>query len=313
MLKPALASANEAKASFDDIYVKSDPRDYFSVLGSLDYAIPDLANPIIRQTLAHWRDETGRSPTVLDVGSSYGVNAALLRYPLSFDMLRRRYTQREVMALPSEDVLALDRRYFQAWPRIAAHRFVVLDASQPAIDYALSVGLADAGLAADFEAAAPNDEARRALADVDVVITTGAVGYVGVKTFDAILSAARRPPWVISFVLRMFDYKPIARRLGAAGLATEKLGSAAFVQRRFRDAEEAQGVLDVIRQRGLDPTGLEAEGMLFAELFVSRPPEAIETMPLEEMVTVASGRNLNLGPRLMHLRRSGCSEIVAAR
>jgi hypothetical protein len=53
--------------------------------------------------------------------------------------------------------------------------------------------------------------------------------------------------------------------------------------------------------------------MHYAELFVSRPPEEVERAPLDAMVTVADGRNLNMGPRLMHLRRGERSEIVSAR
>jgi hypothetical protein len=312
MSKPITDAPNEAKASFDDIYTRNDPRDYFSVLGSLDYAIPDIASPIIRQTLAQWRNSHGRPATVLDVGSSYGVNAALLRYPLTVDMLRARYSRREIMALPSEDILNLDRRFYQSWPRIAEERIKVLDASQPAVDYALSVGLADDGAAADFETNAPSSDEKKMLSDVDVVLSTGAIGYVTDKTYSTILQSARKP-WVISFVLRMFDYASIEARLSEAGLVTEKLESAAFLQRRFRDEDEARRVLAVIRGRGLDTTGLESEGMHYAELYVSRPPEEAERLPLQEMVTVADGRNLNMGPRLMHLRRGDRSEIVSAR
>ena len=308
-----ISETTSAKASFDEIYVKNDPRDYYSVLGSLDYAIPDIARPIIRQIINAWRAEAGRSSTVLDLGSSYGVNAALLRYPLTFDMLRRRYTRREMLALSSEDLRALDRRYFQSWPRTSAERVVVLDASRSAVDYAMSVGIADVGVAADFERDAPDADAAHTLSSVDIVMSTGCVGYVGVKTFDAILSAKPVAPWVISFVLRMYDYSEIEARLTASGLVTEKLASAAFLQRRFRDEDEAQQVLDVIRKRGLDPAGLEADGLMLAELYVSRPPETVEKTSLEQLVTITSGRNLSIGPRYVQFRRDGRSEIMSAR
>ncbi|MEZ5994503.1 MAG: hypothetical protein R3C25_01980 [Hyphomonadaceae bacterium] len=64
---------NDAKASFDNLYSQEDPRSYFSVLGSLDYAIPDLAKPIFRQALAAFRRSRGRPATILDLGSSYGI------------------------------------------------------------------------------------------------------------------------------------------------------------------------------------------------------------------------------------------------
>ena len=83
---------NESKANFDHIYVAEDPRQYFRHLGQLDYIIPHLAQPVFGQ-LIRARAETQREPvTVLDLGSSYGVNGALMKYALHYDMLRERYT-----------------------------------------------------------------------------------------------------------------------------------------------------------------------------------------------------------------------------
>ncbi|MEZ5994502.1 MAG: hypothetical protein R3C25_01975 [Hyphomonadaceae bacterium] len=206
------------------------------------------------------------------------------------------------MALSSAQVRELDRNYYKSWPRIQDERIIAADVSQAAVDYAVEVGLADEGVVHDLEAGAPPAVARR-LSDVDMIISTGAVGYVTEKTFDTLLRAAGRTPWVISFCLRMFDYQPIADRLAKDGLVTEKLSSAAFVQRRFQDEEEASQVLDIVRGKGLDPTGLEAEGLLFAELFVSRPREDVDALPLDRLVRVASGRNLSFGPRLVQVRK----------
>lgn len=302
--------ANDAKASFDDIYVKPDPRAYYSVLGSLDYAIPELAKPIFRQLAGAWRKLHGRDPTILDLGSSYGINAALYRYPLTFDMLRRRYARRAMLALPSDEVRILDRNYFKAWPRIGAGRLVLADTSAPAIEYALAAGLADAGVTGSFEDRAPDGVDAEAVADVDIVVSTGCVGYVTETTFAHLVGAMRKPPWVVSFVLRMFDFAPVARVLNQWGLRTEKLETAAFVQRRFRDEEEAYAVLDVLDRRGIDAAGFEADGLYFAELFVSRPDGDIRAAPLAKCITVASGRNLNFGPRLVRVDRPGGSDIA---
>jgi hypothetical protein len=305
--------ANDAKASFDDIYTKPDPRDYYSVLGSLDYSIPDLAKPIFRQVATAWRRQTGKNASILDLGSSYGINAALFRYPLSFAMLRRRYARRAMLNLPSDQLQALDHNYFGAWPRAHEERLVVADLSAPAIEYALKAGLADAGIAGSLEEGAPDPEAQRTLADVDIVVSTGCIGYVTEKTFKTILGAARKPPWVVSFVLRMFDYTAVADTLARAGLKTEKLQSAALVQRRFGDEEEAAGVLEVLRKQGIDPTGLESDGLLCAELYLSRPEREAVATPLEEIVTVTSGRNISFGPRLLDVERNGRAALAPVR
>ncbi|MDX2238185.1 MAG: hypothetical protein NW203_11540 [Hyphomonadaceae bacterium] len=304
---------NAVKASFDDIYVSADPRAYYSTLGSLDYAIPDLARPIIRQIADAWRAQSGRSATILDIGASYGINAALMRYPLTFDMIRRRYARREMLSLATEDLQRLDRCYFQSWPRTRSERMIGLDSSQPALAYAEAVGLLDAGIAENFERAAPSAGACAMLEGVDIVVSTGAVGYVTQKTFAHIAAQPTRPPWIVSFVLRMVDYAPVTDRLARMGLMTEKLSSAAFLQRRFRDAAEAADVLDLLERRGVNAEGFEAEGLLFAELYVSRPPEAVAALPLDRMATIASGRNWMLGPRLLQLWRNGRKEIMSAR
>jgi hypothetical protein len=308
-----ILSANDVKASFDDLYSQEDPRDYFSVLGALDYSIPDLAKPIFRRLSAEFDARYGRPATILDLGSSYGINAALFRFPLSVDMLRRRYARREMMALSAAEVREYDRRYFQSWPRTQSEAIIALDVSKPAVDYARAVGLVDECIAFDFEAEAAPARVIQRLADVDMIISTGAVGYVTDKTFDALLQASGRRPWVASFCLRMFDYAPIAGHLESFGLVTEKLKSAAFVQRRFQDEDEARQVLGVLNERGIDPTGLESEGLLVAELFVSRPPELVAEKPLDEIVRVVSGRNLSLGPRLVQVQRGGRGLIAPLR
>ena len=303
---------NHAKASFDDIYSKDDPRDYYAVLGSLDYAIPDLASPILRQLASAWRERHGRPATLLDLGSSYGINAALFRYPLSFSTLRRRYGQRSMLKLPSAEVQSLDRNYFKAWPRTQPESIVVADISRPAVRYAVRSGLAEAGIDQSLENGIPSLGIAETLSEIDIVVSTGCVGYVTQNTFKSILKAARTQPWIVSFVLRMFDYTPIAAVLSRAGLKTEKLRSAAFVQRRFRDEDEAANVIEILEKQGIDPTGLESDGLLYAELFVSRPEAEVRAAPLDEVVTIANGRNLSFGARIMQVQ-PGSAELTAVR
>lgn len=282
---------NRSKAVFEDIYVQDDPRAYFSTLGALDYMIPDVAEPVVRQILAAWSETEGRDPTVLDVGCSYGINAAVNRYPLSVSDLRHRYSRREIMGLTSPETMSLDRAYYAGWPVIGRSRFLGLDVSAPAVRYASEVGLIDQGVVANLESEplAPDDA--RILGQADVILSTGAVGYVTEKTFAPLVDAAARPPWVISFVLRMFPFDALEAAFAERGMVTERLSGATFVQRRFRDAEEFEKTLAAVEARGLDTAGLEADGLLQAELFLSRPKADALRLPLNQVVTVASGRN----------------------
>lgn len=304
------ATLNASKANFDNIYEQPDPRGYFSVLGALDYMIPDVAQPIIRQILRAREKRSGRHPTVLDVGCSYGINAAVHRFPLTFRRLRLRYGNPDIAAVEPEDLAQLDRNYYGSWPHIGNARFIGLDVSAAAVRYAVSVGLLDAGVVANFESTSPQPEDRQSLRAADVVLSTGCVGYVSERTFAAILDSTERPPWVVSFVLRMFPYDKIAATLAEYGLVTEKLAGATFVQRRFRDLNEFSSCLTTLEKLGIDTSGLEAEGCFQAELFVSRPREDVEALPLGRMVTVVSGRSRTLGTRYVRVGRGANAQVL---
>jgi SAM-dependent methyltransferase len=292
---------NQAKAIFDDIYIQEDPRSYFSVLGDLDYMIPDVAEPVVRQILAAKASATGTKPVVLDVGCSYGINAAVHRFPLTFSGLRHRYARREMKAISSEELMKLDRHFYSAWPDASLARFVGLDVSAPAIRYATGAGLLEQGIVADLENNSLTKDDARIINNVDVIMSTGCIGYVTEKTFDKLLNATGKTPWIISFVLRMFPFDSLAATLAERGLVTERLTGVTFVQRRFRDAEEFENSLATLGKLGIDPTGLETEGLFHADLILSRPEADARAMPLDDIVTVASGRGRPIAPRYVHV------------
>jgi hypothetical protein len=63
-----------------------------------------------------------------------------------------------------------------------------------------------------------------------------------------------------------------------------------FPQRRFVSPEEQEHAVSLIRTRGLDPAGEEADGWYRANLFVSRPPAEIARRPLGAMLGFAARR-----------------------
>ena len=69
---------NEAKAEMGHFYDQEDPIAYFRELNKLGYVIPSRAKPIFQKLIT--KLQTAEDPTVnvLDIGCSYGVNAALL-------------------------------------------------------------------------------------------------------------------------------------------------------------------------------------------------------------------------------------------
>jgi hypothetical protein len=275
----------------------SDPRSYFSVLGSLDYMIPDVAAPVVRQLLEARARRHGGDNIVLDIGCSYGINAAIHRFPVNFAGLCQRYARREMMELGDEEMIGLDRHFYASWPDIGVGRFIGLDSSAAAIGYAGAVGLHEAGVAANLETDALSPADAATLAPANVLLSTGAVGYVTERTYAKVLDAVGATPWIISFVLRMFPYDAFAAAFAKRGLVTEKLSGSTFVQRRFRDEEEFERSLAGLKARGVDTSGFEAE------LFVSRPEADVAAMPLDDIVAVTSGRFGAFGARYVEVHR----------
>jgi SAM-dependent methyltransferase len=249
------------KASFDDVYTAPDPRPYFRTLRELDYLLPQLAKPYLAKLIA----EHG-AHTVLDVGCSYGVNAALYRCDTTMERLYDHYTGAEATALDRAGLIARDR----ALPHTRDVRFIGLDASSPALDYAHAAGFLDDAVHADLETGELTEPQRAVLAKAELVISTGCVGYVTDATIARIAEVGRPP--MAHFVLRMFSYEPIAQRLAAFGYDTVGV-EGVFRQRRFASADEREQILAAVRASGAEPHELETEGWLCAQLYLSRPTE----------------------------------------
>jgi SAM-dependent methyltransferase len=257
------------KASFDDIYDRPDPRAYYARMSDLDYRIPELAKPFFQQQIREFRASARVAvPTVLDIGCSYGVNAALLRFDTTIGELAEHYAVADI------DRAGLIRRDLA---RVAARaatdgvRFLGMDASRPALDYAREAGLLHDVVHADLESGEPTDEQRALLATADLVVSTGCIGYVTEKTLTRVATAhPRRRPWMAHFVLRMFDFAPIEAELAALGYRTEQ-APGLYEQRRFASPAEQAQVLNTLSVNGIDTTGREDRGWLYANLYVSRP------------------------------------------
>lgn len=265
------------KVSLDHLYVQDDPRAYFGALRELDYCIPQLAKPYFAKLVQDHREARrlgeGERPTVLDVGCSYGVNAALLGCDASIDELYERYGDADAAGLTRDALLARDRAFVRSRSPLDAPRFVGLDASAPALAYACEAGLLHDAVHADLEHDDPTAAERAVLGRADLVVSTGCLGYVTERTIRRVAEAATdRLPWMAHFVLRMFPYAPVAESLHELGYETVHV-EGMFRQRRFASAEEQALVLASLSSVGLDPDGLESDGWLYAQLHISLPTD----------------------------------------
>jgi hypothetical protein len=270
------------KIDLHAIYDRPDPRSYYQTLINLDYQIPAAGKPNFRVVIEARRQSRGRKRiTLLDVGSSYGVNAALLNHSVSLPDLFRLYSREKTKDLSRSQLVARDRKLFAEIRTDRELTVIGLDIAGEALDYAQEIGIIDAGLAANLELRPPPVEDRELLSEVDVVISTGAIGYVGVPTFSRILDCAEHSPWFALFALRMFPIDEIAAMLNSRGYVVYRQRGRTYRQRRFAGADEKQEVLARLAALRIDPAGLEAEGWYHAEFYFAWQQGEGAPLPVE--------------------------------
>lgn len=273
------------KIDLTNIYNRTDPRPYYSTLSRLNYIIPETAKPVFQQVVDAYRKAHDRDRVrLLDVGCSYGVNAAMLKGDLAMEQLYALYASDLAGHAERVELLERDQTLLEAAVKDPALEVVGLDASANAVRYAVEARLLDDGVAVDLESGRPTPAAAAVLDDADIVISTGCIGYVGESTFQHILEVnAPNKPWMVNFVLRMFPFSGIESVLDRFGYVTEKLEGETFLQRRFASSEEQEHVIDRLGDLGIDAEGLESEGWYHAEAFISFPAGDVS------VPTVASG------------------------
>ena len=276
---------NEVKENMDYIYNQPDPRAYFRELNKLDYEIPDNAKPIFQKLIGHLRQHRDDTIHVLDLGCSYGVNAAILKHDLSMEDLYEHWAQSKMVGATSEEVVAYDQKFYAGTDNSEDIEVTGLDQAENAIAFAVESGLLDTGLVANLETEPLTQLAEQTLAQVDLVTSTGCVGYMTEKSFDRILPAVSegQMPWIANFVLRLFPFDAIEESLDKWGYVTEKLEGETFFQRQFASDDEQDQVLGHLHDQGVDPSGKEAEGHFLAEFYLSRPKGEVIDLPITRL------------------------------
>ncbi|WP_448954929.1 hypothetical protein [Labrys neptuniae] len=255
------------KHDFSACYNQDWPHSYLKAHLALDYIIPDRAKPVFHATLDRYRAVRRKDHLkIIDVGCSYGINAALLRTDMTLDDLYAAYA---AIDGPLAGRRSAQHRAFFASREIGADiRIVGVDPSERAARYARAVGLVDAIVTTDLEASDLTDPEKRALAGADILISTGCVGYATERTFKRIYEAtANSHPWVATFVMHPYSYDGIARMLATYNLQTRETLVAR--QRRFSSDAEQQGLLDAMLDRGIDSRLERTTGYIYASFHLS--------------------------------------------
>ncbi|MFD0265474.1 hypothetical protein ACFVGY_02615 [Streptomyces sp. NPDC127106] len=256
-----------AMTSFDEVYTLPDPRGYFTRLRPYAYQTPAHAQPVFRALAAELRPDR---PAMLDLCCSYGINAALVNHDVTLDELYAHYTAPAAARLTTAALIARDRDFYAARRRPDAVPALGIDASGPAVEYAVAAGLLDEGHAEDLETAEPGERLRSSARGVGLITITGGTSFLTERTFGRLLTAVGQPVPVAAFVLRTHDYRAIAGCLESYGLIVER-AEGISPQRRFTDPEEQRRAVRAVTALGEDPAGKEAAGWFHTRLHLARP------------------------------------------
>ena len=203
---------------------------------------------------------------------------------MTMPQLYEHWGQEWLQDISPEEVVAYGRRFFGRREEAQDFEVIGLDRAERAVAFAEEIGLIDDGVVANLEEHPLPDAVIPGLADVDLMTSTG---YVTEKTFERLLPAVTKgghAPWMANFVLRLWPFEPIEETLSDWGYVTEKLQDRTFRQRRFVSDEEREQVLQGLRERGIDPSGKEAEGHLHTEFYLSRPADDIRQVSLNTLL-----------------------------
>lgn len=271
------------KTDFHGIYNQPDPRAYYAKLEPFSYQTPQNASTLVSSLIDASGCSHGSGRYVLDVCCSYGINSALQSRNLTYDDLTRHYAASK---LPPKEQAAADRLFFDAQIDSPVTDILGLDTATNAIQYAKTAGLIANGWDENLELGPPSDTLQRALKHVGLVICTGGYSYVTDATFERIVSYVQDPRrlWIMVSALRTFSFDSTAKILEKYGLVNEKILGGRFRQRRFTSGEEQDAAIHDVLARGLDPTGLEADGWYYTECYLCRSLDEVERVPIEEIV-----------------------------
>ncbi|MDA1036695.1 MAG: hypothetical protein O3B65_07455 [Chloroflexi bacterium] len=154
---------------------------------------------------------------------------------------------------------------------------VGFDRSDEAIRFAVASHMIDDGIALNLENEESELTADQAhlLRECDVLLSTGAIGYVTDKTVNPILdefgndSRGALGPVAIMSVLELFDPAPIVEAFTEHGYRFGHL-PVRMPQRRFVD--------EMLRQRNVPADALDSEHQLFAGLCIAAKPERFDAL-----------------------------------
>lgn len=266
------------KKDFSDIYHKKFPAQYLKEMGDLEYRIADQTRPLYQHLAQRIVNRLKRPVKILDLGSSYGINSALLNYELVMSELDDFFLQN------NHDISINEvQNFFEDLPNKNPNfEFYLVDISRPALEFATKVGLCNDAFCVNMEKDDIPSNFKRTINEIDLIISTGCIGYIGKKSFerlfDSLIKTGEKPLPVFAFsVLRMFPMDEIQEVFLNNNFSLVKTKVGPLRQRRFYNQEEQSKTINLLKDRNINTDGLEENGYFYANFFVGGPTKKKST------------------------------------
>ncbi|MGD8707433.1 MAG: class I SAM-dependent methyltransferase [Nitrosopumilaceae archaeon] len=259
------------KKDFTDIYTQKFPDAYLKEMKELHYRIPDKTKPLYLSLAEQIIQKLSRPINILDIGSSYGINSALLKYELEMSDLDDFFLQEE------NTTLEQTKQFFEKIPSKNNLNFYQVDISEPALRFSEQAKLCKKGICVNLET---GNLPIKDLPSFDMVIATGCIGYIGYKAFSNLFELIKKQqsespeseidkPLFAFSVLRMFDMEKIQKTFDYYGYTLVKTDLKPIRQRRFFDIDEQNQTISLLNKKGIDTRDFEDDGHFYADFYVA--------------------------------------------
>ena len=261
------------KKDFTNIYMQKFPNAYLKEMRRLEYRIPDKTKPLYLTIIKQLHKKLSKKINILDIGSSYGINSALMKHDLKMSEL-------DDFFLNEQPTIEQSKLFFDNLPSNDVMDFYQIDISEPALRFSENTGLCKKGICVNLES---GNLPIKEIPQSDVIIATGCIGYIGYKAFSNLFELIKRrqseydssfpkkgPIFAFS-VLRIFDMEKIEKTFEHYGYSLVKTDLKPIKQRRFSDLEEKHKTISLLHNKGIDTKWLEDDGHFYANFYIASP------------------------------------------
>ena len=275
--KVQLAIVNELKVKkdFTDIYTQESPCGYLMEMKKLGYSISDSTKPLYNSIVEELENKLSRPINILDLGSSYGINSALMKYNLTMTELNNFFLTE------TEPTKKETKQFYEKCTSNDEMCFYQIDISDEALKFSEEMGLCKKGIKVNLDD--EKLELLELLPKVDVVIATGCIGYIGYMAFVNLLKVIKNrqsnsiedkteynSPIFAFSVLRMFDMNDIKKTFERYNYSIVKRDMKPIIQRKFSDIKEKDETISILQGMGINTKEYEDDGNFYADFYIAK-------------------------------------------